>query len=686
MSSRYRADIDGLRAVAIIPVLMCHARVPGFSGGFVGVDVFFVISGFLITQLLRNELEAGRFSVVAFYERRIRRIFPALIAVLLVVSLVASWLLLPQHLAPYGRSLIATSLFASNLFFARIGYFAPAADELPLLHTWSLAVEEQFYIVYPLFLWAIYRRGPRVVLALIAMLALLSLVLAQAMLIENLDAAFYLPFTRAWELALGCMLAIASIAPDSQRWIRDAVGIVGLAMIACAVVLYSDTTPFPGAAALLPCFGTAFVIWAGANGQRHLAGDILTRRPLVLTGLVSYSLYLWHWPLLIFTSYLSVPEPSALAKAGALAASYVLALATWRWVERPFRGRRGVLTRQQLMSGAAAAMSVILMFGWAAHAQRGWPARLEPEVGRIAASHYEHAPIGHSCFSVSAKAVRADRLCRTGHPSASASFIVWGDSHARALVDAVDRAARLSGRGGVMAPHAGCSPLLDIRRSDLPRRSQCNETTAAVLEYLRTRPEIEDVVLISRWALLSEGTFYAPESGEPILLSDRETRVRGRAENRRVFERALSRTVDRLAAAGKRVWIVGPVPEVGVNVPKALANAERFGFEVDIAPSRAEFETRQRVTLAILDRVAAQHGATVVPVHEALCNEDTCRVESLDGRPLYYDDDHLSFTGGRAIVPALQKIFEGRGKLDVGSPARIAELDTRYVSTASSLR
>ena len=435
---------------------------------------------------------------------------------------------------------------------------------------------------------------------------------------------------------------------------------MGLALIACAIVVFSDATPFPGVAALLPCFGAALIIWAGSDGRRHLAGSFLTWRPLVLTGLVSYSLYLWHWPLLTFTSYLFVPEPSVLAKTAALAASYVLALLTWRWIELPFRGRSGVFTRQQLVSGAAAAVSVILAFGWAAHNWRGWPARLEPEVNRIAASHYEHAPAGDACYKVTAEEVRADRLCRTAHTSTSPSFVIWGDSHARTLVDPVASTARLYGRAGVVSTQPACAPLLGIRRSDRPGRDECNEIAVAMLEYLRARPEIEDVVLISRWALLSEGKHYAPEKGVPILLSDQETRVRSLAENRRVLERALSRNVARLAAIGKRVWIVGPVPEVGVNVPRALANAERFHFKVAFEPSRAEFEARQRATLAILNRVAARHGATVVPVHETLCDEDRCRVESRDSRPLYYDDDHLSFAGGRAVMPALRTIFEGQ--------------------------
>jgi len=265
---------------------------------------------------------------------------------------------------------------------------------------------------------------------------------------------------------------------------------------------------------------------------------------------------------------------------------------------------------------------------------------------------------------VSAKEVRADRLCRTARTPTPVSFAIWGDSHARALVDPVARTASLYGRVGVIATRPGCAPLLGIRRSDRPGSEECDEIAVAMLEYLRARPQIEDVVLIGRWALLSEGTFYAPEQGVPILLSDEETRVRSHAENRRVVERALSRNVVRLASIGKRVWIVGPVPEIGVNVPKALANAERFRREVALEPTRAEFETRQRPTLAILSRVAARHGATVVPVHEALCNANRCRVKSRDNRPLYYDDDHLSFTGGRAIMPALKAIFEDQATPD----------------------
>jgi peptidoglycan/LPS O-acetylase OafA/YrhL len=666
---KYRSDIDGLRAVAVAPVLMYHAGVPGFGGGFVGVDVFFVISGFLITQLIHNELQKGQFSLVTFYERRMRRIFPALIAMLLVTSIIASWLLLPQNLVAYGRSLAATTMFASNFFFSKSGYFDPDAHEFPLLHTWSLAVEEQFYILYPLFIWLTYRRSPKLVLPLVALAGFVSLATAQTMVMTHPRAAFYLPVTRAWELALGCSLALAPIAAASSRQVRSALGLFGLGMILCAVFFYADEMPFPGVAALLPCVGTALILWAGTGGQGHAAADVLSWRPFVLTGLVSYSLYLWHWPLLTFAAYPSVAGAPMWVKLLALVASYLLAVLTWRWVERPFRGRAGILTRPQMMFGGATAMALILAFGWVAASQRGWPGRLAPEVEQIAAGSREHAPVGDACYKSSVGDVRSDKLCRIGQISAKPTFLLWGDSHARAMVDAVSQAARSHGRGGVIAPQAGCPPLLDVSRGDLRNRPQCIATADAILEYLRSRPNIRDVVLVSRWALLVEGSYYGPETGEPILLSDGQTHARDIADNRRIFERALSRTLDELTAAGKQVWIVGPVPEVGVDVPKTLANAKRFGRNIDIRPSRQQFEFRQRGTFDILDRVAAQHGATIVPVHENLCDHYSCEVASREGQPLYYDDDHLSFSGERAVVPALEAIFENRiaGRMDSGS-------------------
>jgi peptidoglycan/LPS O-acetylase OafA/YrhL len=616
-----------------------------------------VISGFLITQLLLHDLETGRFSIANFYGRRIRRIFPALFALMAVVTLAATWLLLPQDLVAFGRSVVATSLFFSNVeFWQHAGYFARAAEETPLLHTWSLAVEEQFYIFFPLFLWASHGGGRRRIVTLTATIAVVSLALSLWTVPRDRDTAFYLAHTRAWELALGALLAMHVFAPPHSARTRHATGIAGLAMIAVAVHCYSSATPFPGAAAVLPCLGTAAIIWAGTGGH-HAAGDLLARRPLVLVGLVSYSLYLWHWPLLAFAGYASLGEPSVLLTALALLGATIAAVLSWRYVERPFRGRSGLFTRLGLFRAAGLAMTGMIAFGLAAYACNGWPGRLSPEVQRIAAGRDDHEPLDAPCWNVTPAAVSAGRLCRTGAGNGIPSFLVWGDSHARVLSDAIGAAAAASGRAGLMASRSACAPLLDVRRSDLSERRQCMEFNRAVLDFAVASPGLTDVILIGRWALLAEGTRYLHEGGESIYLSDPGSTERSIGENRRVFARALAAVVAELTTAGKRVWITGPVPEVGWDVPGTLARGERFGEPVEIAPTRAEFDARQGNVLATLARITATYGATLLPLHDLLCDEVRCAVVADDGAPLYFDSHHLSRTGVRKMAPLAESIF-----------------------------
>ena len=286
----YRADIDGLRAVAILPVVFFHAGFGFAQGGFVGVDVFFVISGYLITSLIHREMLAGKFSLARFYERRVRRLFPALFAMLSVCAAVAAWLLLPQDLRYFGGSLFATTLFSSNIFFwLEAGYFDVAAERKLLLHTWSLAVEEQFYLLFPIFLLLVLRYLPRRLVAVTGAVTVASLLASEWMLRSSDSAAFYLAPFRAWELGLGASLAlIAPVARHDNRH-AEVFAWLGLAMIAASVAVFSWQTPFPGLHALAPAVGAALVIWSGSGTSTH-AGRILSARPLVFTGLISYSL------------------------------------------------------------------------------------------------------------------------------------------------------------------------------------------------------------------------------------------------------------------------------------------------------------------------------------------------------------------------------------------------------------
>jgi peptidoglycan/LPS O-acetylase OafA/YrhL len=656
---KYRADIDGLRAVAIVPVVLFHAGLPGFGGGFVGVDVFFVISGFLITQLLLHDLETGRFSIANFYERRIRRIFPALFVLMAVVTVLATWLLLPQDLAAYGRSVVATTLFFSNVeFWQHAGYFARAAEETPLLHTWSLAVEEQFYIFFPLFLWACYRGGRRRLVAWTIVFALASFALSLWTVPRDRDTAFYLAHTRAWELALGALLAMGVFAPAHSTRVRHAVGIAGAGLIAIAIHGYSATTPFPGAAALLPCVGTAAIIWAGSGGH-NVVGDLLARRPFVLIGLISYSLYLWHWPLLAFADYVSFGATPVWATALAVAVAVAAAILSWRFVERPFRGRSGLFTRPGVFRAAGVTMTVMIAFGVGAYVAEGWPQRLTPEVQRLVAGRDDHAPLDSPCWNVSPAAVSQGDLCRIGPATGVPSFLVWGDSHARVLGDVIGAAGARQGRSGFIASRSACGAALqDVRREDLSERRQCQAFNRAVLDFALARTEITDVILVGRWALLAEGKRYLHEPGATVYLSDPKSTELGFAENRRVFARGLTSTVAQLTQAGKRVWITGSIPEVGWDVPGSLARGARFGRHVDIAPTLEEFEQRQSFVFQTLAQLRDTYGARLVPVHPLLCDAQRCAVLSEDGRPLYFDTEHLSLTGAQRVAQAPEVIFD----------------------------
>jgi len=653
----YRPDIDGLRAVAIVPVVLFHAGVPQFSGGFVGVDVFFVISGYLITRLLRQEIDAGSYSLAGFYERRIRRLFPALFAMLLATTAVAAWLLLPADLADFGKSVLATSLFASNfLFWQESGYFGRAAEEIPLLHTWSLAVEEQFYILFPLFLAFVAKRGRQRYVAATAVVTVATFVVSVVLVATDPDAAFYLAPSRAWELGLGALLALGAVAPSHRRLVRNAAGALGAAAIAWSVLHYSSTTPFPGAAALLPCLGTAVIIWAGSGGH-HRIGDALSTRPMVRVGLVSYSLYLWHWPALALGRYYVNRDLTSLETATLVALATVAAVASWRYVERPFRGKSGLMDRRQLFGVALATMAMLATLGAVAVIANGWPARLDAEVRRLADGSNDRRPLDWDCGRASAGATARGELCRLGADApGQPTLLLWGDSHARVMVDPLGAAAMRHGATGLVAARTRCPPLLGVRRLDRDDSSECTSFNAAVVEYLSRSPEVTDVVLAARWALAAEGLRYGREPGSTMLLADAESSATSPVGNRPVFARSLRESVATLRELDKRVWIVASVPEVGWNVPSVLARSMRFGQPPPSAPSLSQFAARQAFVEGMLAELDALPGVTVLRPAATLCAGERCDVLR-DGRPLYFDTHHLSLTGAALLEPMFDRMF-----------------------------
>ena len=359
---QYRAEIDGLRALAVVPVVLFHAGIVGFSGGFVGVDIFFVISGYLITSIILSEQAKERFTLASFYERRARRILPALMLVVLLSTIAAWYILLPNELVDYGASLASVGVFASNiLFWQQSDYFAATSEFIPLLHTWSLAVEEQFYLIFPVFMIATIAWVKQSRLLVLVALAMISLLYCEWAWRNTPEANFFLAPSRAWELLAGVFCAFYLHSKQLQNTaIKQAGSLLGFLMLLYSIFFFDKDIPFPSVYALAPVFGTALIIlYADAD---TLVGKLLGLPVLVGIGLVSYSAYLWHQPLFVFARMNTMDELSVTMLLGLSVLSFVLAYLSWRWVEKPFRNRHW-LSQKQVLWMAVACSGVLIALG-----------------------------------------------------------------------------------------------------------------------------------------------------------------------------------------------------------------------------------------------------------------------------------------------------------------------------------
>lgn len=653
----------------MLPVVLFHADVPGFAGGFVGVDVFFVISGFLITSIVARELNEGRFSIRGFYLRRIRRLFPALFCVVLVSAGFAYWLLMPQELEDFGESVIATSLFGSNfLFNNEAGYFDGPAEMKPLLHTWSLAIEEQYYVLYPALLLWLAGTTSRPLFAATVSIGVVSFAIAQWAVTAYPGAAFYLLPSRAWELMLGSGLALAVLGgrfKKTPRTGREVAGVVGLGLIAIAVFTYDETTPFPGAAALLPCVGTALLIYAGTAGS-YVVGHLLSLRALVFFGLLSYSLYLWHWPVIVFLKHYLLTPLNATAIGFAIALSFVLAYLSWRYVERPFRKSSGQmfsagwgwlqLEDKHLFRATGMVMLLSIGIGLYLDQSDGVPDRLRGEAAEIYAVAEDKAPERKRCEGIAPEQISYERLCRLVDNSAEPTFLVWGDSHAVAMMHVMAQAAEALEINGLNATSNGCVPLLNLTRPGRDLDATCIKFAQQVMDILADHPRLETIVLISRWARHAEGSAYGQEGKPTLFLRHADgRRARNVAENRVLFEAGLRATVHRLQDLGRRVVVVGPVPEMGIDVPAAMAKARMRGREFWPAVERQAFFTRQAFVLEQLQ--ASDAGYEFVPIHDYFCSSQKC--PGHDGRlPIYFDDNHPALRGTQRLGELFRSILQ----------------------------
>ena len=617
-------------------VILYHLDVRGLGGGYVGVDVFFVISGYLITSMIDHARGQGTFSLAYFYERRIRRIVPALLVLLLGCAGLFWFLLMPADYQRLGQSGFAALVAASNFYFWRgDSYFHTPAAATPLLHLWSLSIEEQFYLLFPTLVLLISRLAASARVAILCAIALASLAASVVGVQTDPHTAFFFPHTRAWELLVGAILAVAPRGGTASR-ARSAGGWMGLALIATAVTRYSTDTPFPGWAALVPVAGAALVIWSGES-QASASARLLSHRAVVYVGKISYSLYLWHFPILAAFAYVHIRPLGAASRIGIVVLSLAAASASYHLVELPFRGHRDAASRRSCFVVAGSLAAGLAALFLAIHLGRGLPNRFGPEK-RALVSALSDRPTPHDrCTEKSPSDIRAGDLCQIGRAGPSSPrVLVWGDSHAEALVPAIEEIARREGIAVSFAGRRGCPPGKAPETPSPSWDRGCIEFDEAVLQFAATGPGLSDVVLISRWGELEGGT-----RGSPL--------IRDSAWDR------LDDTVTAIAGKGRRVWLVGPLPRPAFDVPHALY-AQSLGFDqdIDLRPSVADFVRQRARTFAILEDMAGRHGARLLLPHAVLCDAVRCAV-SRDGRPYYFDDNHVTTFGARALAPILEE-------------------------------
>ncbi len=648
--SHYRPDIDGLRAIAVLAVVLFHFELPYFDGGFVGVDVFFVISGYLITSIIIREMESDRFSLRGFYERRIRRIFPALFVVIAVVVIVGAIILSPAAFRTLTESGAAAALSVSNFFFWRQdGYFGIGAAQHPLLHTWSLAVEEQYYLFFPAYLllarkltgWSWWKLILPVVVG-----SFIASFLVQW--IASPEAAFYLPFGRMWEPALGGIAAVlAGSARSMPRGISEAVSIAGLVMLLAAVFTFNEDIDFPGYAALLPCGGAFLLILANVR-HKTLSGRLLSTPPFVAIGLVSYSLYLWHWPVVVYARIIAAGPLPWLAILGLVSLTLFLSYLSWRFVEVPFRRGRFPQARVFATGGIVIAVSIVLA-GVTAIGQ-GFPDRFAPEQLRLARGEQDINPLRQQCDQPSLDRVRDGDICYIGAPEGPVKVALFGDSFAEAIAPGVVAAAETAGQRVAIYHRAGCAPLVGIRTSDA-----CRTGVRATVEAIAADPEIETVILAGRWGTMATGVRVGSVRKPVRYLADDETLEAAPDESLRAFQRSLRRTLQPLRA--KRIFLVAHIPEQKVSVPSTAFARARLGLSPPTGVARSEMEARESQPGRIIDQLAAEMGFRVIDISKAMCNETHCPVVE-DGKPLYFDDNHVSATQALKLAEQFARAYE----------------------------
>ena len=628
----YRREIDGLRAVAVIPVILFHAGFTFFSGGFVGVDVFFVISGYLISTILITEIEEKRFSLSKFYERRARRILPALFFITIVFIPFAWVYMLPSQFIDYSEGLAAVSLFVSNiLFWSKEDYFAPAAEENPLLHTWSLAVEEQFYIFFPLMLLGLWRFGKKPAFYAVIVVSVLSLAAAELGWRSNPSANFYLLHSRAWELGVGAICAFLLI--NRSAFESQIMSLLGIILILFSILVYDESTPFPSVYTLPPVIGTALIILFGSKGT--LIAKVLSSKAFVGVGLISFSAYLWHQPLLAFARIINPLPPSKYVMGGLALLSLVFAYGTWKYIETPFRERRVRFfdSKRIVLSSSLIAGAIFIVFGLYVHSTKGVIERFEgsdrvvlQDSIKYKSLMKEQAYDRYGCFFDQSQVpnVLIDSDCVS--LSSEGRIILFGDSEAAHYLEGLKQ-SHFSNKV-FQWTGASCRPI--YLEDAKPR---CKEFLNLFNGKILPNLNAEDKIIISaNW--LNTYNKIGEERFSLLFLEMLEL-FRGR---------------------GVQVYVIGNTPDFFKDPYAELIRLDKVLTQT-VSLSVKDYRASDRIIKDLVET----HGGEFLSPTEYLC-DDNNPLECLfrrGGEYLFFDKGHLSYIGSISLIKSFSKRLFG---------------------------
>lgn len=640
---KYRPEIDGLRAVAVIPVILFHSGSKIFSGGFVGVDIFFVISGYLITTLLIQDIYNNFFSVINFYERRARRILPALFVMVIFTLFIGWFILTPYFYRDLFQTSVSVAFFLSNvLLYIKSGYFSAISELKPLLHTWSLSVEEQFYILFPIFLLVIWRFGEKVVFWSIMFIIILSLTLSEWMWRNDDSANFYLLPTRIWELLLGSVAAL--ILQKHQFKGNDIISILGLLAIFYGIFFFSEETPFPSVYALLPVLGALSLIFF-ANEQ-SVTAKLLSNKILVGIGLISYSLYLWHQPVFSFMRHLKIDEPNNYDFILSFIIIFIISYLSWKFVEQPFRNKQKI-GKLFIWIFSISSLICLCLIGYIGHKKLGFPERLSLETQAISKGAFDKNPRQRECHFKD-EYDNLEKSCILG-ANVKPNYALIGDSHGDMFAHELHKKLLSLNLASYNFAFSQCTPIHFKNNTSNHYSNKCFQK---IIKFLETNENIDTVIVSYRWSTLITGKGYGVEN---LKLKENHLNVTQDIMKRRAAI-VLSK-IEEISKIDKKIILIYPVPEAGVDVPNFITKQrmlydKEFLYEI----SYKDYINRNRYLIEQFDKAEFNYNIKRIYPNKIFCykkiDNGFCKTV-LKGQSLYSDDDHLSNYGASFVVSSI---------------------------------